>query len=71
MQKVMIQESQTWTQTAISLFLEIAKESIEQYGVFSVALSGGSTPEPFYRALTDEPVQEKINWRRTHLFLGG
>lgn len=70
MQKIMIQETQTWTQTAVSQFMEIAKETIAQRGVFSVALSGGSTPEPFYRALTEENVQEKIDWRKIHLFWG-
>jgi len=70
MQKIIIQESQTWTQMAVSLFLEIATEAIERRGAVSVALSGGSTPEPIYRALSKDSVQKKIDWRKMHLFWG-
>jgi len=33
-----------------------------------VALSGGSTPAFFFRALTKPPFQKKISWNHVHLF---
>lgn len=38
-------------------------------GRISLALSGGSTPQRFYRLLADEPYRSRIPWDRLHLFL--
>jgi 6-phosphogluconolactonase len=56
----------------ISVFLidqwkETSGESIRRRGIFSVALSGGETPIPFYQRLAEEP--ETLPWERTHIFL--
>ena len=48
-------------------WVEIARQSISRRGRFVVALSGGKSPIPLYRALsklTKEPL-----WRKTHIFL--
>ncbi len=39
-------------------------------GVFSIALSGGSTPRRLYRLLAQSPYREAFPWARTHLFWG-
>ena len=36
---------------------------------FSLALSGGSTPQRFYRLLTTSPWRGRIDWSRLHVFL--
>jgi 6-phosphogluconolactonase len=38
-------------------------------GRISLALSGGSTPKPYYRLLADEPYRSNIPWERLHVFL--
>jgi 6-phosphogluconolactonase len=70
MQQIIIQDSQTITHKAMSMFLALATQAIEKRGVFSVALSGGSTPEHLYRALSDDAIQAQINWQKVHLFWG-
>jgi 6-phosphogluconolactonase len=70
MQQIIIQDSKTITHKAMSMFLALAKQAIDKRGVFSVALSGGSTPESLYRALVDSAVQAQINWQKVHLFWG-
>jgi 6-phosphogluconolactonase len=57
-------------QEAVALFIEIAQESIEKRGVFSAALSGGSTPEPLYLALGKPQYSEQLEWDHIHLFFG-
>lgn len=70
MQQIIIQDSKTITHKALSMFVALAKQAIEKRGVFSVALSGGSTPESLYRALGDDAIQAQINWQKVHLFWG-
>jgi 6-phosphogluconolactonase len=36
---------------------------------FSLALSGGTTPQRFYRLLAEEPYRSRIPWRNVHVFL--
>ena len=49
-------------------FLQLANSSIENYGKFVVALSGGSTPNAIYSSL--EKLGSKTDWSRVHLFWG-
>ena len=37
---------------------------------FSIALSGGSTPERLYEKLAAAPFRDRFPWARTHLFWG-
>lgn len=53
-----------------TLFIKLAKQSIQQREQFLVALSGGSTPWPIYRALGNPENAKKINWSQIHLFFG-
>lgn len=49
-------------------FVELARSAIELQGRFSVALSGGTTPEPMYRLLAAPKFTSQIDWQRVHLF---
>ncbi|MBL8745641.1 MAG: 6-phosphogluconolactonase [Phycisphaerae bacterium] len=42
---------------------------VRAFGDFHVALSGGSTPLPFYRRLMSDPMFRELPWKRTHLWL--
>lgn len=44
-------------------------DAIAKRGVFHAALSGGSTPEPFYIRLVTDPRFRAIPWERTHLWI--
>lgn len=55
---------------AAEQFVEIAKDSIEKRGVFTVALSGGSTPKKLYALLATEPFRSQIEWQKIQFFFG-
>lgn len=44
--------------------------AIAKDGVFTVALSGGSTPRPLYQLLARPPYRDTFPWLRTHWFWG-
>lgn len=46
-----------------------ANGCVRTFGDFHLALSGGSTPEPFYRRLMYDPACREFPWKRTHLWI--
>ena len=50
--------------------LELANSAVEQYGLFVMALAGGSTPEKFYRLLSDRGWKKRFPWKKTLFFWG-
>lgn len=46
-----------------------AHNCVRAFGDFHMALSGGSTPLPFYRRLMTDPMFRDLPWQRTHLWL--
>ncbi len=63
-------DSQTRIEKALGQFVEIAQKSIHKRNLFSVSLSGGSTPAPLYRALAAPENRDKLKWSHIHLFWG-
>lgn len=56
---------------AAALFIaRQAKKHVEEKGVFSLALSGGSTPNAAYELLGKDPLTSEIPWEKVHLFWG-
>jgi 6-phosphogluconolactonase len=55
---------------AADLFALAAQESAAARPRFCVALSGGETPRALYGLLARQQFQQKIPWRRTHLYWG-
>ncbi len=49
--------------------LTAAIEAVGHRGEFHLALSGGSTPEPFYMRLVTDPRYRTIPWEQTHLWI--
>lgn len=39
-------------------------------GKFSVALSGGSTPQALYQLLAAEPFRSQVDWTKVHIYFG-
>ncbi len=55
---------------AAEQFIQTAERTIELNGIFSAALSGGSTPSLLYSLLGSDPYRERVNWSKTHFFWG-
>jgi 6-phosphogluconolactonase len=51
------------------VMMGIAMRAVVDRGVFHVALSGGSTPEPFYVNLVVDPRFRAIPWQQTHVWI--
>lgn len=56
--------------SAADYFIQYAAESIQVRGLFTVALSGGSTPLSMYRVLASESFRGKVDWSRVLFFWG-
>lgn len=61
---------QVWIDKSVELIFQSADDAIQQRGRFSLVLSGGSTPQPLYRALAQLPRASKLDWSRTQIFWG-
>lgn len=61
-------DSQAWVEAAAEFVLEVGKEAVRTNGRFLIALSGGTTPETLYRALTSPALAERFDWSRTTFF---
>ena len=51
-------------------FIDSANESIEKKGRFSVALSGGSSPEKLYGLLASPAFCKRVDWNKVYFFFG-
>ena len=56
--------------SAAQHFVTLAGQAIAATGRFSVALSGGSTPEAMHRLLAQAPLVDRVDWPRVHVFWG-
>src|SRR6266550_6821567 len=56
---------------AATEFARLATESVRTKKLFTVVLSGGSTPKSLYALLADEePWRSELPWARMHFFWG-
>jgi 6-phosphogluconolactonase len=70
-QVAIFDDVRTLTAAAARRFGMLANNAVEDHGVFSVALSGGSTPRMLYHLLaTDKAISSKIPWSDVHFFFG-
>lgn len=61
-------DSHTWAAEAAELVHTIGQEAVRANGRFLIALSGGTTPETLYRALTSPAFARAFDWSRTTFF---
>jgi 6-phosphogluconolactonase len=52
-----------------SVLMGAAFEAVRERGIFHLAVSGGSTPEPFYMRLIIDPRYRAMPWLQTHLWM--
>lgn len=55
---------------AAKLFVTAANEAIDQKGYFTVALTGGSSPEGLYSLLSEDQYKSQIDWSKVLVFWG-
>jgi 6-phosphogluconolactonase len=53
---------------AAELMIGISREAVKANGVYTVALSGGSTPKTLYALLTEDTRASRIWWEQTQVF---
>lgn len=55
---------------AAELFVAKSNEAVAARGIFTIALSGGSTPKVLYQLLADpnKPFREQVPWSSIHFF---
>jgi 6-phosphogluconolactonase len=57
-------------QAAAARFVQLAQEAIAVQGLFTVVLSGGSTPKRLYQLLATPQWCNQVSWNKVHLFWG-
>ena len=63
-------DAEALAMAAARLILEEAGRAVAERGRFTIALAGGSTPEPVYRLLAAPPFAESMPWAQTEVFWG-
>ncbi|MBV8855811.1 MAG: 6-phosphogluconolactonase [Acidobacteria bacterium] len=63
-------DAESLARAAAARVAELARESIDARGLFTVALSGGSTPRRVYQLLAGGEFGEGIDWPNVHVFFG-
>jgi 6-phosphogluconolactonase len=58
------------SRAAAEYICEIAQGAVKERGIFTLVLSGGTTPRLLYEELTKEPFASRVDWQHTHLFWG-
>ena len=60
----------TLSQKAAQYIVRLANEAIVTHGRFTIALSGGSTPQKLYALLGSEPYRSQVDWAQVEIFWG-
>ncbi len=63
-------DAETISQAAAGEFVRCATEALAARGRFTVALSGGSTPQHLYQLLAAPPFRTGVDWKRVEVFWG-
>ncbi|HEV8084529.1 MAG TPA: 6-phosphogluconolactonase [Chitinophagaceae bacterium] len=53
-----------------SWMCDLINSTLQDQEFFTLALSGGETPQMLYKKLASEEYKEKITWKRVHIFWG-
>ena len=55
---------------AAEFIAELAEIRIKEKNIFTLVLSGGSTPRLLYQELASQTISKSIDWQKTHIFWG-
>ena len=58
------------SRAAAEYICEIAREAIKERDIFTLVLSGGSTPRLLYEELARQPISKRMDWNKIHIFWG-
>ena len=58
------------SRAAAEFIAELAEARIKDKNIFTLVLSGGSTPRLLYEELASQPIASRIDWQHTYLFWG-
>ncbi|RNI22691.1 6-phosphogluconolactonase [Rufibacter latericius] len=58
------------SRAAVEIFVHTANEAVQEHGRFTVALTGGSSPEQLYKLLAKPPYRDLVPWAETYVFWG-
>lgn len=61
-------DGETLAIAAAGLTIKIAKNAIEKHGRFTMALSGGHSPDGLYKKLSELPFRDAMPWDKTFIF---
>ena len=68
---IIVEDLKGLSRKAADLFVEQAAVVLKTRPFFSMALSGGATPESLYSLFASDPgIKDKIAWERVHIFWG-
>lgn len=62
--------SESLAHAAAHLIVQLSQEAVASRGVFSLALSGGSTPKLLFELLAQPPYINNIPWKKTVIAFG-
>lgn len=65
-----VKDGEALAQRAAERFVSLAQDAVKEKGKFSVALSGGSTPQRLHALLAQAPLKDKVDWSNVHIFFG-
>lgn len=66
-----VTDAEAMRKVAAETLVEHIRETLQKRAVYSVALSGGSTPSRLYALLAgDAVIRDQIPWNRVHFFWG-
>ncbi|MFC1549161.1 6-phosphogluconolactonase [Candidatus Omnitrophota bacterium] len=60
------ENKESMSEFSFKAWAELSRESVQEKGIFTVALSGGKTPMGFYQRLS--AGREELPWDGTHIF---
>lgn len=61
-------DSSALARTAAEHFVAMSTQAIDRKRIFTVALSGGSTPKTLYELLASQSFRERVRWPDIHFF---
>ena len=66
-----VTDAKAMSRTAAEILIEHIAESLHTEDVYSIALSGGSTPRNLYALLADDAgLRKQVTWQQIHFFWG-
>lgn len=70
MQVHIFKDSEALSEAVAEWIAVTIRETLQKQDRFTIALSGGSTPQRLHKILAASPYKERIDWSKLHIFWG-